>query len=139
LDLEKLFDESVEEKDTEKLESFLGILMDSWVYFFLLEIGGKDTPVSSGELTHIILTGKDNSINIPTINNEQGNSGIIYTNKELAVTSAEFNCKVGKMKGLEAFQMFLGISSIDAIYVQSNTCNVHIPKKEINRIVERYA
>lgn len=71
--------------------------------------------------------------------NEKGNNGIIYTNSEVAVKLAELKCKVGKMKGVKAFEMFLGISSIDAVYVQSNACNVHIPKNEIKRLVASYA
>tara|TARA_R110001599_G_scaffold300915_1_gene506299 strand:+ start:88 stop:507 length:420 start_codon:yes stop_codon:yes gene_type:complete len=135
LKLEKLFEDAVNENDSGKLEEFLELLLDDWVYFFLFETEGKDAPISSDEITHIISTGKDNPINIPTINDENGNNGVIYTNSELTVNSAEFKCKVGKMKGVKAFEMFLGISSIDAVYVQSNNCNVHISKNEIQRLV----
>ena len=133
--LEKLFEDAVDENDSNKLEEFLQILMGEWVYFFLFETGGKDTPVSTENITHIISTGKDNPINIPFINDENGNSGVIYTNSELAVKSAEFNCKVGKMKGIKTFELFLNVPVIDAVYVQSNSCNVHIPKTEIKRLL----
>lgn len=130
-----LFEEAVSENDSRKLEEFLELLMNEWVYFFLFEADGKNTPASSGNVERIISTGKDNPINIPAINDENGNNGVLYTNRELAVNSAEFTCKVGKMKGVKAFEMFLGVSSIDAVYVQSNNCNVHIPKNEIERLV----
>ncbi|MCJ8314901.1 MAG: hypothetical protein HRU38_22360 [Saccharospirillaceae bacterium] len=133
--LEKLFEDAVNENDTNKLEEFLQLLMGEWVYFFLFETDGKDTPVSSENITYIISTGKDNPINIPLMNDENGCSGVIYTNSELAVNSAEFNCKVGKMKGVKAFELFLNLSIIDAVYVQSNSCNVHIPKTEIKRLL----
>ncbi len=133
--LEKLFEDAVSENDSGKLEAFLEILMDDWVYFSFLETDGKDTPVSTDDITHIISTSKDNPINILTINNENGNSGVVYTNSELAVNSAELKCKVGKMKGIKAFKMFLSMPSIDAVYVQSNSCHVHIPKTEVIRLV----
>lgn len=135
MDLEKLFEEAIDEDDSEKLERFLKLLMGRWVYFFLLETDGKDTPISSGNVEYIITTGKDNPINIPTINDENGNHGVIYTNGDLAVNSAEFHCKVGKMRGIKAFEMFRDISSIDAVYVQSTTCNVRIPQNEIRRLI----
>ena len=72
--------------------------MSRWVFFLLLEKKGQDTPISSGNIEHIISTGKANPINIPTINDENGNNGVIYTNSDLAVKSAEFKCKIGKMK-----------------------------------------
>ncbi|WP_257274941.1 hypothetical protein, partial [Endozoicomonas sp. SESOKO4] len=94
MDLENLFEEAVDENDSEKLEKFLQLLMKEWVYFFLLETGGRDTPVSTDKVEHIITTGKDNPINVPTINNEDGSHGVIYTNMELALNCAEFRCKV---------------------------------------------
>ncbi|NRB37727.1 MAG: hypothetical protein HRU20_04570 [Pseudomonadales bacterium] len=139
MDLEKLFEDAVDEDDSEKLEKFLELLMDCWVFFFLLEKEGQDTPISSENVEQIIFTGKDNPINIPTISDESGNNGVIYTNSDLAERSAEFKCKVGRMRGIKALEMFLDIPSIDAVYIQCDTCNVHIPKNEIRRIIESYA
>ncbi len=133
--LEKIFEDAVNENDSGKLEYFLGLLMNDWVYFFLFETAEKNTPISSGNIVHIISTGKNNPINIPTINDANGNNCVIYTNSELAVKLAETKCKVGKMKGVKAFEMFLSMSKIDAIYIQSNNCNIHIPKNEIQRLV----
>ena len=113
--------------------------MGRWVFFLILEKEGQDTPISSGNVEHIIFTGKNNPINIPTINDRNGNNGVIYTNSDLAVKSAEFKCRIGKMKGLKAFEMFRDIASINAVYVQSGTCNVHITKREIERLVSSYA
>lgn len=139
MNIEKLFEEAIEENDSIKLKEFLDVLMGRWVFFFLLEKEGKDTPISSSNVEHIISTGKNNPINIPTIDDENGNNGVIYTNSDLAVKSAEFKCKVGKMKGVKAFEMFRDIASINAVYVQSDTCNVRIPKKEIERLITSYA
>ncbi len=139
MDIEKAFNESVEQNDLEKIESLLEVLMDRWVYFFLFEAGEKDTPASSGTIVHTISTSKNNPINIPTINNEKGNSGVIYTNSNLAVRLAEFDCKVGKMKCVKAFEMFLGVSNIDGVFIQCETCNLHIPKSEVKRLVSGHA
>ena len=139
MNIEKLFEEAVDDDDSDKLEQFLELLMDKWVFFFLHEGEGKNTPISSGNIERIITVSKENPINLLTINNEAGNNGVIYTSSDLAVSLAEVDCKVGKMKGRNAFQMFLGVSNIDGIYVQANSCNVHIPKNEIRRLVSSYA
>lgn len=88
MDLEKLFEEAVIENDSKKLNKFLQLLKNEWVYFFLLETIGRDAPSNTDKVEHIITTGKNNPINIPTINNEDGCNGVIYTNMELALNSA---------------------------------------------------
>ena len=85
MNIEKLFKEAVDENDSIKLKEFLDVLMNRWVFFFLLEKKGQDTPISSGNVEYIISTGKDNPINIATIYDENGNNGVIYTNIDLAI------------------------------------------------------
>ena len=131
----KLFEDAVKEDDPEKLDQFLLLLMDKWVFFFLQESYGVNTPISSGDVVPVLTTSKQYPINLLTINNELGNNGVIYTSCDLAVSLSEVDCKVGKMKGLKAFKMFINTSDIDAVYVQADTCHVHIPKNEIRRLV----
>lgn len=139
LNIDKLFEDAVDENDTAKLEQYLQLLMDKWVFFVLLETGNNNTPVSSGNVEHIITSSKENPIKHLTINNEMGNNAVIYTSCDLAERLAEIDCKIGKMKGVKAFQMFLNMSSIDAVYVQADNCNVRIPKSEIARLITNNA
>lgn len=136
MDIEKLFEEAVEEDNHEKLEEFIWHLMDHWVYFFMIESEGNEYPVSSGNIVRTISVSKKNLARVPTIKTEDGIHGVLYTNRDLAINSAEFRCKVGKMKGVKAFQMFYGMPGIDAIYVQCNTCNVRLPREKINYFIE---
>ena len=136
---ETLFDESVETDDDDKLEKSIELVMEEWVYFFIFEKEGMNTPVSTDKVDYIITTSKENPINIPLIKDDNGVNGVIYFTSEFAVKSAEFNCKVAKMKGSKALQLFLDQSAIDAVYLQSSNNNVHIPKNEIRRLLATYA
>ena len=135
MSIEKLLEEAVYDGDLDKLEKFLELIMDEWVFFFLHESQGKNTPISSGNIERIISINKENPINLLTISNEAGNNGVIYTSSDLAVSLAEVDCKVGKMKGRKAFKMFLGIPDVDGVYIQATSCNAHIPKNEIRKLV----
>ena len=99
-----------------------------------------NTTVSSENVVSIITTGKDNPISILLIKDSQGGLGVLYFTQELAVESAEFNCKVGKMKGRNALAMFKDLAGFDAVAIQStNEYNVRIPIPEIERVLEAYA
>jgi len=104
------------------------------------EKDGRNTPASSGNVVSVITTGKDNPVSIPLISNKQGTLGVLYFTKQLAVSSAEFNCIVAKMKGRKALAMFKGMAGVDAVAIQStNQYNVRIPLSEIERVLDSYA
>jgi len=139
LNIDKLFEEAVDENDPDKLEAFLKRFMGKWGFFYIQEAGDNELPVGSGNVEHIVTIGKENQINFLTIVNEFGNNAVIYTSCSLALRLAEVQCKVGKMKTAKAFEMYHNNPRIDGLYVQSNNCNVHIPKNEIQRLVASYA
>lgn len=136
---EALFDESVDTDNEVKLEKSIELTMGAWVYFFIFEKEGVNTPVSTDKVDYIITTSKENPINIPLIKDSSGVNGVIYFTSEIAVKFAEFNCRVAKMKGKKALQLFLDLSAIDAVYLQSDYNNVRIPKNEIRRLLATYA
>ena len=136
---DRLFEEAVDEDDPDKLELFLQKFMSRWAFFYIKEASDYKLPVSSGNVEQIVTVGEGLPINFLTISNEHGNNVVIYTNCDLAVGLAEIDCKIGKMKAGKAFEMYLNNSRIDGVYVQSNNCNVHIPKIELQRLVASYA
>ena len=139
MNIDKLFEEAVEEGDPDKLELFLQKFMGKWAFFYMQEAGDNILPVSSRNIEQIVTVGKETPINLLTVANEIGNNAVIYTSCNLALSLAEVKCKIGKMKAVKAFEMYLNNSRIDGVYVQSDNCNVHIPKKEIRRLVARNA
>jgi hypothetical protein len=139
LNINNLFEEAVNEGDSKKLELFLQKFMGKWAFFYIQESSDFKLPVISENIGQVANIGGGNPINFLTIVNKFGNNAVIYTSSNLAMDLAEVNCKIGKMNAAKAFKMYLDNSSIDGIYVQSNNCNVHIPKKELQRLVESYA
>jgi len=140
MNVESIFEEAIEKDDRDRLEKSIELVLNEWLYFFMWEKPGKNTPVSSKNIVSIITTGKDNPISIPLIKDSQGGLGVLYFTQELAVKSAEFNCKVGKMKGREALAMFKGLAGVDAVAIQStNEYNVRMPIPEIERVLKAYA
>ena len=140
MNVEDLFEEAIEQDDRDLLEKAIELLLDEWLYFFMWEKDGIDTPASSGNVVRVITTGKDNPISIPLISNKQSTLGVLYFTNQLAVNSAEFNCKVGKMKGRKALAMFKDIAGVDAVAIQStNQYNVRLPLSEIERVLDSYA
>jgi len=134
VDIEKLLEDAVESKVDEKLETFLNELSNRWVYFYFLQPNGIDTKPGNGNIEVILATSKDNPINIPSIKNKEGNNGVLYTNLEIAKESTEFNCKIGKMKGTKAFEMFYGINHLDSIYIQGNFGYILLNKTILARL-----
>ena len=139
MNIDKLFEEAVDEDDSNKLELFLQKFMGKWAFFYIQEASDYKLPVSSGNVERIVTVSKEYPINFLTIANEFGHNVVIYTSCNLALSLAEIECKIGKMKAAKAFEMYINNSSIDGVYVQSNNCNVHIPKKELQRLVANYA
>lgn len=132
---EALFDESIASDDNEKLEKSVQLTLDEWVYFFMFERDGRNTPVSTKGIEYIVPTGKEYPINIPLVKDSNGVNGVIYFTLEFAIKSAEFNCKIGKMKGNNALKMFLRLSDLDAVYLQSSNYHVRISKPEMRRFL----
>jgi hypothetical protein len=140
MNVESLFEEAIMKDDRDQLERSIELVMNEWLYFFMWEKPGKNTPASSENVVSIITTGKDNPISIPLIKDAEGGLGVLYFTQELAAKSAEFNCKVGKMKGRRALAMFKDLAGVDAVAIQStNEYNVRIPIPEIERVLEAYA
>ena len=140
MNAESLFEEAIKKDDFVKLEKSIKLVLDEWLYFFMWEKEGKDTPVSTENVVSVISVGKDNPISIPLIKDDQGGLGVLYFTQELAVKSAEFNCKVGKMKGRNALAMFKGMAGVDSVAIQStNEYHVRMPLQEIERVLKTYA
>lgn len=138
MNIDKLLEEAVDENDETKLELFLNNFMRKWGFFCIKESGDYKLATSSKNVAQLVTISEKNSINFITIANELGNNAVMYTSCDLAVDLAKVKCTIGKMNAGKAFKMFLNNSRIDGVYIQSNNCNVHIPKKEILRLIESY-
>jgi len=139
VDIEKLFEEVIDTDDDKTSNLLLDALLDHWVHFFFYETNGKDTKPGKGNVDVVIFTGKDNPINLPMIDNELGRNGVIYTNPELAISLAEFDCKVGKMRGKAALEMLYGTKDVSGIYIQANYGNIHLNKAKISEVIGQNA
>lgn len=128
--IEELLKEIIDGDKNNVTNIFFKTILDSWVYFFFNETNGSDTRPGIGNVEVVLFTSKDNPILVPLIENDQGANGVIYTNLKLAVDSAEFNCKVGKTKGRNAFKMFYEIEKVDGIIIQSNYGYLHPTNQE---------
>lgn len=109
-------------------------LLDHWVYFYFHETNGKDTKPGKGNVDVVIFAGKDNPINVPMVGNELGRNGVVYTNSDLALRSAEFNCKVGKMRGIKAFTMFYETKEFSGLYIQSDYGHLYLNKAKVAEV-----
>jgi len=139
MSIENLLAEIIDEYDQEKIDTLFSDISDEWIYFFFFETNDKDTPPGKGNVTQIIYVDIDYPINIPMIENSEGCYGVIYTNRELAISFAEFQCKIGKLKGINAFELFLDIEKLDGVYIQGEAGNI-LPKREyLENYVANYA
>lgn len=133
---EALFEQAIELSDHKQLGRSIRLLLDEWVYFFILDTPDSNTPVSTDNVTYIITTGKDNPINIPCIGDGKDWLGVLYFTKELAIKMAEFDCKVAKMKCRKALEMMRNNSDITAVVLQStNQYNVRMYNEDIDRFL----
>lgn len=139
MDIESILKEVIESDENEVEDEFFSVFLKNWVYFYFFETDGRDTKPGNENVDVVIFTGKDNPINVPTINNELGNNGVIYTNRELAIRLAEFDCKVGKMRGRKALSMFRSILSISGIYIQGNNGNIHLNSAKMSQVLNKNA
>jgi len=135
VDIEKLIEEVIESNDDHIANHLFNALLDSWVYFYFHETNGKDTKPGKGNVDVVIFTGKDNPINVPMVENEYGRNGVVYTNSDLALRMAEFNCKIGKMKGINAFKMLSATINFSGLYVQADYGHIHLNKAKVAEII----
>lgn len=134
MDIELLFEEVIESKDDEIPAEFFEAILDHWVYFYFHETNDKDTKPGKGNVDVVIFTGKDNPINVPMVENELGRNGVVYTNSDLALRSAEFVCKVAKMRGIKALEMFYATKEFGGLYIQSDYGHVHLNKAKVAEV-----
>jgi len=120
VDVEKLLQELIDADDDAMLDSLLNAILDSWVYFHFNEPKGRDTKPGEGNIVVLLHTDSDNPILLPLVDNELGLNGVIFTNSELALRLAEFNCKIGKMQGRKVFKMLFDLGNIDSVYIHGD-------------------
>ncbi len=139
MDIEKLFEEVIESNDDNIANHLFDALLDSWVYFYFHETNGKDTKPGKGNVDVVIFTDKDNPINVPMVENESGRNGVVYTNSDLALRMAEFDCKIGKMRGINAFQMLLATRDFGGLYIQADYGHIHLNKAKVAEVISENA
>ena len=135
MDIEKLFEEVIESNDDNIANHLFDAVLDSWVYFYFHETNGKDTKPGKGNVDVVIFTDKDNPINVPLVENESGRNGVVYTNSDLALRMAEFDCKIGKMRGINAFQMLLATRDFGGLYIQADYGHIHLNKAKVAEVI----
>ena len=139
MDIEKLFEEVIESNDDYIADHLFDALLDSWVYFYFHETNGKDTKPGKGNVDVVIFTGKDNPINIPMVENKLGRNGVVYTNSDLALRMAEFDGKIGKMRGINAFQMLSATKDFGGLYIQADYGHIHLNKSKVAEVISENA
>jgi hypothetical protein len=139
VDIEVLFEDIIESGNDEKASHLFEALLDHWVYFYFHETNNKDTKPGKGNVDVVIFTGKHNPINVPMVENELGRNGVVYTNSDLALRSAKFDCKVGKMRGVNAFEMFYATKDFGGLYIQADHGHIHLNKAKVAEIIGKNA
>ena len=139
MDIEILIEEIIESDDNKNEGQFFNALLGHWVYFYFHETKDKDTKPGKGNVDVVIFTGKDNPINVPMVENESGRNGVIYTNSDLALSMAQFNCKIGKMRGIYAFEMFYAVKEFGGLYIQANYGHIHLNKAKVAEVMGKNA
>lgn len=135
MDIEVEFEEIIKSGNGERSIQLFEALLNHWVYFYFHETNGKDTKPEKGNVDVVIFTGKDNPINLPMVENKQGRNGVVYTNSDLALRLTEFDCKVGKMRGINAFEMLYATKGFGGIYIQTNYGHIHLDKEKVAEII----
>jgi len=137
--IEILFEEVIDSDDDEISSQLFGALLDHWVYIYYHETEGKDTKPGKGNVDVVIFTGKDNPIMVPMVENELGRNGVVYTNLDLAIRLAWFDCKIGKMRGINAFEMLYATKDFGGLYVQANYGRIHLNKTKVAEVIGKNA
>ena len=139
VDIEELMVEIIDGDKNNKTELLFKTILERWVYFFFNETNDSDTKPGKGNVDVVLFTNEENPILVPLIENDQGTNGVVYTNSKLAVKSAEFNCKVGKMKGKNAFKMFYEMKNLNSVFIQSNHGYIHPTRQELAKLAGQNA
>jgi len=139
VDIEKLFEQVIESNDDQCANLLFEALLDHWVYFYFHETNGRDTKPGKDNVDVVLFTSKDNPINIPMVENELGRNGVIYTNSDLAIRSAEFECKIGKKKGKSALEMLYGTKEFGGLYILSSYGHIHLSKAKVAEVISKKA
>ena len=132
-EIESLFEDVVNSNSVTKFTQLLELLLNKWLYFYVLDSNIKDNDKS---IIYIHSVTNENPVNIPIIKSTESNSGVLYTNKKIAIDSVEMKCKIGQMKGKDAFQMFYEIKEIDSIAIQGNCGNIKMSKVELMKLLK---
>lgn len=135
MNIEKLFEAIIESGDSTNEKHLFVALLEHWVYFYFHETNGKDTKPGKGNVEAVIFTGKDNQINVPMVENELGRNAVVYTNSDLALRMAQVDCKVAKMRGINAFEMFYAIKEFGGLYIQADYGHIHLNKAKVAELI----
>ena len=130
MNVEKLLQEIIDTGDDVMLDPFLETILENWVYFHFNESKGKNTKPGEGNIVVVLQIDSDNPIMLPLVDDEQGLNGVIFTNSDVAIRLAEFNCKIGKMPGRRVFKMLFDLGNIDSVYIQGDYGKVR-PSNEV--------
>lgn len=139
VDIENLFEKVIGSEECLNENILYDALLGKWVYFYFHESNGKDTKPGIGNVDVVIFTGENNPINVPMVENEFGRNGVLYTNFDLALRMAEFDCKVGKMRGINAFQMFYDTKEFGGLYIQAEYGHIHLNKAKVAEVMGKNA
>jgi len=71
------------------------------------------------------------------VENKLGRNSVLYTNSDLASRMAQFDCKVGKMRGINAFQMFYDTKEFGELYIQAQYGHIHLNKAKVAEVMDR--
>jgi len=139
VNIEKLFEEIIESDDSTNEKHLFVALLEHWLYFYFHETNGKNTKAGNGNVEVVIFTGKDNKINVPMVENELGRNAVVYTNSDLALRMAQFDCKVAKMRGINAFEMFYATKEFGGLYIQADYGHIHLNKEKVAELIAENA
>ncbi len=134
-DLEIIINDIIESNAEDKIDLLVSSSFENWLYFYIME-EEKHLKSNSDNVVVILSIDKENPVNIPFIKNKNESIGVLYASKEKAINSVEFKCKLGKMKGLKALQMFSELNDINIISIQGNKGYVLIKKETILKLIK---
>jgi len=136
---EILLKEIIDKYDYKKINQFFDIISKQWLYFFFNEINGKVKYQDEEDIVQLFKIDKNNPIVVPMIIDEKGRNGVLYLNRDLAIKSVEYECKIGKMRGKDAFDLFFEIEDMDSFYIQGDYGSILPSEKDVEKFVEIYA
>ena len=135
MDIEKLIGNIVDSDSNQVEDYFFEVLSEHWVYFYFNEASGNDTKPGNGNVDVVVFPGKDNPINLPMVENELGQNGVIYTSLDLALRLSKIECKIGKMKGKNALKMLYELEGFGGLYIQADSGFIYLNKAQLAKVV----